>query len=181
MKIFEKITRKDLTYFLIILIIILIAVSSSFLGNNKEANNNINFAATIVSIILGVIAILYTLMDSTGQKESIATLLNVSSKLEEQTKVFEQSLDKNIELSAQIESIKDEIQKNNSDILNSINSLNTMIEDGQITDVKQELENLKDKLNNNYGTYTLPKLNTFDFDSDKDLSRVRIGDGKVQI
>ncbi|TWT13275.1 hypothetical protein [Planomicrobium sp. CPCC 101079] len=76
------IEKKDLTYWLII--VILISLLSSNFGKNDEALlNNWNFAATIVSIILAVLAIVYTYAQS-------STTVHSTNKLEESAKKIEE-------------------------------------------------------------------------------------------
>ncbi|KAA1039129.1 hypothetical protein ERX35_007905 [Macrococcus equipercicus] len=133
MKVFDKVTRKDMAYWVLILLLMLVAVLSKKFGDDNAINDTLNFAATVVSIILGVIAILYTLMDSTGQKESVNTLTNVANTLSEQTEKLSDSisenqilLDKmneiNENITSQRELFKEELIATKQEILEGISS-----------------------------------------------------------
>ncbi|QQB05852.1 hypothetical protein [Macrococcoides caseolyticum] len=157
MKIFDRVTRKDLVYIILMLFIILIAVFANFLGNDDVANNNINFAATIVSIILGVIAILYSLMDSTGQKESVNTLTNVTNTLAEQSekitifiseneKLLEKISEINDNITSQKDLFKEEMSSTQIGIIDAIKNNEGPDKDKVVKIVESEFNKLNDNL-----------------------------------
>lgn len=157
MKIFDRVTRKDLVYIILMLFIILIAVFANFLGNDDVANNNINFAATIVSIILGVIAILYSLMDSTGQKESVNTLINVTNTLAEQSekitifiseneKLLEKISEINDNITSQKDLFKEEMSSTQIGIIDAIKNNEGPDKDKVVKIVESEFNKLNDNL-----------------------------------
>ncbi|UQZ53290.1 hypothetical protein C2H96_01680 [Bacillus subtilis] len=66
-------------------IIILVLIMSGFIvysfGGDAEAGNKMNLAATVTSIILAVIAIVLTLIDVAGQRQSIFDLKETADNL----------------------------------------------------------------------------------------------------
>ena len=62
--------------------IALIFFATLALGNSARAGENLNFAATAVSVVLAVIAIVITLWDATGQKNNVMQLKKTARKLE---------------------------------------------------------------------------------------------------
>ena len=52
------------------------------LSDNKRAAENLDFAAVLISIILAVIAIVYTFVSGEGQKETISKLENAVTELD---------------------------------------------------------------------------------------------------
>lgn len=75
------IPRRDFIYLCVILVIILIAVISYFLGDSSKAGENLNFGATAVSIVLAVVAIIMTIVDSAGQKENVFQMRKAAEHL----------------------------------------------------------------------------------------------------
>lgn len=74
--------RKDLSYWVFIITLIWL-LSSDFGKNNQPLLDNWNFAATIVSIILAVLAIVYTYAQSTMTLQSTQKLDESAVKIEE--------------------------------------------------------------------------------------------------
>ncbi|BAU27620.1 hypothetical protein DFP93_102132 [Aneurinibacillus soli] len=80
--------RRDFIYLCIILVIILISVCSFFFGGSTRAGESLNFGATLVSIILAVLAIVITLIDIGGQKNNV---LDLKESVEKINKALSQS------------------------------------------------------------------------------------------
>lgn len=85
----EWIEKKDLVYWLVIIILVWL-LSSDYGKNNPIVLDNWNFAGTIVSIILAILAIVYTfaqnsttLFTSNKLSESAVKIENVTKKIEE--------------------------------------------------------------------------------------------------
>lgn len=81
----QKIQRKDLVYFIIILVIVNLLVISAKVSNNLELINYFSFAGTLISIILAVIAIIYSFLQNSVQTNSTIKLLSSIDKIEEVT------------------------------------------------------------------------------------------------
>lgn len=74
---------RDFIYLCVILGITLIAVISYFLGDSSRAGENLNFAATAISVVLAVIAIIMTIVDSAGQKQNVFDLKKAIEVMQE--------------------------------------------------------------------------------------------------
>lgn len=80
-----KITGKDAVWFIICLILVIVALSGLLLSGHAGAMNVISGASTLVSIVLSVVAILYTMIEGANSSkinaETIDKLSNVEKKL----------------------------------------------------------------------------------------------------
>lgn len=83
----EMITKKDMTYVIIILILSMICISTKCFGNNQEVVSYIGFAGTIVSILLGLVAIIYSFFQTYASA-------SVSNDLAKQSENLQKSLEK---------------------------------------------------------------------------------------
>jgi len=141
---------RDFIYLCVILVIILITVISFFLGDSAKAGENLNFGATAISIVLAVIAIIMTIVDSAGQKQNVydlkkslevmqVTLVEeklVVEQFKEQLGVVEQSRIELMEEIKNIVSFRDEIMK----------ITNKKSEDGKESNDKR-IEEIQEKVN----------------------------------
>jgi hypothetical protein len=84
---------RDFIYLCFILIIILVSVVTMTLAESSRAGENLNFAATLTSIILAVLAIVITLVDSSGQKENINMLREASNEINSSVENIKSILD----------------------------------------------------------------------------------------
>lgn len=73
--------RRDFIWLCTVFVIILIANVSLVLGGSIRAFENLSFAATTVSVVLAVIAIVITLVDVAGQKHNVMQLQETSEEL----------------------------------------------------------------------------------------------------
>lgn len=93
----KQVSMIHLIYLIIISVIVLSFVSILAFGGSPEAGNQMNVAATAVSIILAVIAILMTLVDVAGQRQSMIDLKETAESLrksnETAQKMIKESLD----------------------------------------------------------------------------------------
>jgi uncharacterized integral membrane protein len=78
----KKWPRRDFIWLSIVFLLALIFFTTLALGNSARAGENLNFAATAVSVVLAVIAIVITLWDATGQKQNVMQLKKTTRKLE---------------------------------------------------------------------------------------------------
>jgi predicted metal-dependent hydrolase len=143
----KMIPRRDFLYLCIILGVILIAIVSIVLGDSTRAGENLNFAATTVSIVLAVIAIIYTFVDSSSQRNNMIHLRETADKmeraLEDAKSLFEES---GTQLNA-VSELKDELfdklvetEQWRKLVLEKINSLTPM----QAHQDKVDMDDLKE-------------------------------------
>ena len=106
----KKIDRLHLIYCVIIGIILIVAIVIFWILSSQNVISeyvfdNFAFAATIVSIVLAVVSIIYTIHSGTGITDSISVLKNVQDNISEQI-VTLQGVEKTIK-----DSISDEQKK----------------------------------------------------------------------
>ncbi|MDW7674671.1 MAG: hypothetical protein SCK28_09065 [Bacillota bacterium] len=71
-----------LIWLIIVFLLSIIFIITLTVSNSETAGQNLGFAATAVSIVLAVIAIVITLVDVAGQRNSIVDLKETSQKLQ---------------------------------------------------------------------------------------------------
>lgn len=80
-----RITGKDAVWFIICLILVIVALSGLLLSDHADAMNVISGASTLVSIVLSVVAILYTMIEGANSSKinsaTIGKLSDVEKKL----------------------------------------------------------------------------------------------------
>ncbi|MEH7478206.1 hypothetical protein V7175_11825, partial [Bacillus altitudinis] len=87
---YKQIGVVHLVYGCIIALLIITFTLAIAFGGNKDAGNQMNVMATGISVVLAVIAILMTLVDVAGQRQSIVDIKETAEKL---TKTQEASQD----------------------------------------------------------------------------------------
>lgn len=93
----KKISIGHFVYTTIIALLIITFTLVFAFGGNRDAGNQVNVMATGISIILAVIAILMTLVDVAGQRQSIIDIKETADKLMENQKASDEALEKTIE------------------------------------------------------------------------------------
>lgn len=93
----KKISIGHFVYTTIIALLIITFTLVLAFGGNKDAGNQVNVMATGISIILAVIAILMTLVDVAGQRQSIIDIKETAEKLMENQQASDEALEKSIE------------------------------------------------------------------------------------
>ncbi|RPK08297.1 hypothetical protein [Priestia endophytica] len=100
-------TRKDMTYWIIILILFMVGSFTVYYGSNKDMVSHIGFGGTIVSILLAVIAIIYSFYQSSTYESTTHKLDSSAQKIEEATK----QLSNVSEMRNLLENFKDEVRE----------------------------------------------------------------------
>ncbi|MCI4129755.1 hypothetical protein [Bacillus haynesii] len=95
-----------LVYSIIISLIVITFISILAFGASSDAGNQMNVAATAISIILAVIAILMTLVDVAGQRQAMIDLKDTAESLSESNKRAQEMIGKAIETVEGFESSK---------------------------------------------------------------------------
>lgn len=116
----KKISVVHLYYIIVIGII----VNSFFLviafGGSENASTMMSTAATVSSLILSVIAIVMTLVDVAGQRESIINIKETADKLEINLKTVEDSVEEINNLKENLLNSMNLIQESNNSIMGEI-------------------------------------------------------------
>lgn len=133
----ELISKKDLFYWLIYCISISIILATNQLHQNLNIVNYIGFAGTLISIILAVVAIIYSFFQN-------FTYSNVNNQLVETSEKIE-------ELINSLKDTSENYSKKNEELIinydNYTNSLHQMIE-SKFDITKNEISAISDKLEN---------------------------------
>lgn len=87
-----NIDKKDFYYWMLIMSVICIMWISSDLYLNDKFTEYISFAGTITSILLGLLAIIYSFVQSIDSNNSVKTLQDISKKLEEFSEEIQQQV-----------------------------------------------------------------------------------------
>lgn len=151
---------RDFIYLCVILTIGVVAVLALIFGSSTRAGENLNFAATLISIILAVLAIVITLIDATGQKEGIrqfqdaidnleSSLNNLKDILESTRGQYKESLELNSELILTLS--KADMWK--EEIINEIRSTTKTSKDS-VHDSKIDISEIEKILNNAESKYS---------------------------
>jgi hypothetical protein len=77
--------KKDMWYWILILILFIIGSFTYYYGSNKNVISHIGFGGTIVSILLALIAIIYSFYQSSTYENAIHKLDSSAKKIEEST------------------------------------------------------------------------------------------------
>lgn len=136
-------SKKDYVYGVIINAIIIIFLLSHFSGSRSVLGAQLEFASTITSIILSVIAILFTLIDSLDNKKNINKIDDSADKITNVTDKIDGSSNELKNITRQLSDLKlDEKFIEFEEILNGLNnSVTTMT-----TQVGNGIDEIKDKI-----------------------------------
>lgn len=107
-----------------IALITIVVIFSFYFGGGDKAGNILGFAATLSSILLALIAILMTIVDLAGQRNTIADLKEVSKNLEENLNTANKGIE-------EIGAIKEELLSSMKTIISS-----NMVVSKEITELK---------------------------------------------
>ncbi|NRF06196.1 hypothetical protein HRF57_15185, partial [Bacillus safensis] len=119
----KKIGISHFVYTCIIALLIILFISVFAFGGNKDAGNQVNVMATGISIILAVIAILMTLVDVAGQRQSIIDIKETAEKLAESQTISQETVQKSIETLNELADFRKELLKSVSDYRNGTEEL----------------------------------------------------------
>ncbi|MBU5263438.1 hypothetical protein [Bacillus atrophaeus] len=138
-----------LVYILIISILIITFISIIAFGGGKEAGNQMNVAATAVSIILAVIAILMTLVDVAGQRQSITDLKDAGEKLEISTQSANEMFAEAIKAVSEFQNAKKDLMDSFSETISKLEEVNQ----GDTQNLNDVIKDLKNKQSENISKY----------------------------
>lgn len=144
----KKIGVSHFVYACIIALLIILFIAVFAFGGNQDAGNQVNVMATGISIILAVIAILMTLVDVAGQRQSIIDIKETAEKLAESQTISQETVQKSIETLNELADFRKELLKSVSDYRNGTEELILELfkkEEQSIS--KEELQELLNKFN----------------------------------
>ncbi|MFP3812705.1 hypothetical protein [Bacillus sp. SIMBA_005] len=105
----KKIGIAHFVYNIIIAILLITFILVLSFGDKEDAGNQINVMATGISIILAVIAILMTLVDVAGQRQSIIDIKETSEKLTITQEKSQETLIRTIKAFEELSGFKEEL------------------------------------------------------------------------
>lgn len=139
--------KRDFFYIVGFLVIVIISITSERLSDNINVVDYVGFAGTIVSILLAVIAIIYSFYQSSTYENSTQKLDTTANKIEQITN----ELSEVAEISGNIKYLKETVDK--------INNIVTNIEANLYEEINQKPQ--PDVINSNIKANT---LNNFNYD-----------------
>ncbi|MGG1697704.1 hypothetical protein [Bacillus zhangzhouensis] len=144
----KKIGVSHFVYTCIIALLIILFIAVFSFGGNQDAGNQVNVMATGISIILAVIAILMTLVDVAGQRQSIIDIKETAEKLAESQTISQKTIQKSIETLDELVDFREEFLKSVSDYRNGTEELiQELFEKEEKSISKKELDELLNKIN----------------------------------
>ncbi|QWG55064.1 hypothetical protein EXW50_06515 [Bacillus mycoides] len=140
----ERITKKDLGYWILILIGVIVTILTIKLADNATAVDYIGFAGTITSILLAVVALMYSFYQNNAYESTTQQLESSSQKIKKAVKELNQV--------SELKEIVTEIQNESSSIAMSIKGLHETVGtvESAIHSVSSNLEDTKQNLFKNF-------------------------------
>ncbi|CEO04823.1 Uncharacterised protein [[Clostridium] sordellii] len=120
--IFSAFTKKDMAYWFVILLFFIIFWVSSYLYNDTDLVSYIGFSGTIVSIFLGIIAIIYSYFQTSDNAYTQKELSKTLDELNKASTNITTSVDKFSSLESKVLSLS-------ADLKNTLDIINVMRED----------------------------------------------------
>lgn len=98
-----EITKKDLGYWILILVLAIITILTWRLGDNPDVIGYLGFGGTIASILLAVVALIYSFFQTAASGNTTAILEDSAKKIESVTDSLKR-VDKIVEIADKLES-----------------------------------------------------------------------------
>ncbi|OXS60307.1 hypothetical protein B1A99_07660 [Cohnella sp. CIP 111063] len=136
-----------------LLILVTINVLAVLFGTDKTAGAVLNFTATAISIVLAIIAILITLLDIAGQKNSVHQLAELSQELQNSSDNIKERINEVAELKNEFVKSITENEAFRKEIISQLEELKKDMnpskykKDDEIQDNDSNSEVVNDKLN----------------------------------
>lgn len=148
----KEIYKKASTYIIVIFITVYIHDLIIKTSNDTTFVNNFNFAATITSIILSVVAIFYTLIEGSQGKAIQANIANAADEIKKSVDELKEVSKNMKDMKKHIDKLEENIKQSNSELAYSI--VEETKEKIKIDDSKP----MADELNNIIGNFSLENL-----------------------
>ncbi|WP_163102263.1 hypothetical protein [Peribacillus alkalitolerans] len=153
----KMINQLHLIYPLIIAAISMVSLSSFYYGGGIKAGEMVSFASTLSSIILSVIAIIMTIVDVAGQRNTVSDLKETADKLEKNLIKTNNGISEISDLKDQLLVSMNNIVKSNLEVTNEIIELKEKyskiqeqgMESKSNTDILADLDTLSNKIKMN--------------------------------
>lgn len=146
----KKIGISHFVYTCIIALLIILFISVFAFGGNKDAGNQVNVMATGISIILAVIAILMTLVDVAGQRQSIIDIKETAKELSGYQELAQEKITELLLAMDKVDELKNTMKSNTAELKNFTEVLLKEEFEVQGTLSKEQLTEIKSKINNKF-------------------------------
>ncbi|WP_336865277.1 hypothetical protein [Peribacillus frigoritolerans] len=130
-----------LVYIIIIAVIVLAFFLVFALGDSKTASTTIGTASTVSSLILSVIAIVMTLIDVAGQRQSMVDLKETADQLQKSNESASELTENLITQIANFQDVREQMVKS---VVEAVGETMKEVDEGQ----KELLEKIKDMMEN---------------------------------
>lgn len=154
----KMINQLHLIYPLIIAGVSMVSLTAFYFGGSSKAGEMVSFASTLSSIILSVIAIIMTIVDVAGQRNTVIDLKETADQLEENITKVNYGIQEINNLKDELLNSMGSVVNSNSKILDQIIELNQKYgEDsleegseisGKYKDLLEDLEKLSGEIKN---------------------------------
>ncbi|MGY3717053.1 hypothetical protein ACWE42_16185 [Sutcliffiella cohnii] len=150
----KMVDRLHLIYLSILFGISIVFVITLYYGGGIRAGEMLSFAATLSSILLALIAIVITIVDVAGQRNTVADLKDIAKKLEDNLETANESVQEVSAVKEELLSAMNDIMKINSSLVKEIASLkikyskvnDTSTESGANINIIEDLNKLSEKV-----------------------------------
>ncbi|GLF90017.1 hypothetical protein Saga11_12760 [Bacillus safensis] len=143
----KQISVLHVVYGCIIALIIITCILTIAFGGNKDAGNQMNVMATGISVVLAVIAILMTLVDVAGQRQSITEIKETAEKLMEFQELAQDKITELLRAMSELDEIKSIMKNNTVELQNYTERLIKESSETQGTMTQEKLKEVNLKLN----------------------------------
>lgn len=165
------VTKKDMCYWILFLITLGILWGSSHIYDKVDFTQYVSFSGTVTSIVLGVVAIIYSFFQSFDNSNSKESLQVVSNNLRKSSDEIKSHTDKVLildtkleELTKSIDRVVDDVKNISENMRESIDSLGSRLE---------KVENKVDEANSNIQKLDNKKFSSDDWKIKDDNGEVR--------
>lgn len=142
----KQISFVHLIYTLILSVTVITFIVILFFGGGSDAGNQMNVAATAVSIILAVIAILMTLVDVAGQRQSMIDLKETADSLKKSNEVAQEMIKNSVETVRNFEEMQTTLYTAVESFRNeTISALEKIQGKGDLKELKPLIEKLQNQ------------------------------------
>ncbi len=135
-------------YVCIIALLIIVSILVYVFGGSEDAGNQVNVMATGISIVLGVIAIFMTLADVAGQKQSITEIKETAKELSGYQELAQEKITELLLAMDKVDELKNTMKSNTAELKNFTEVLLKEEFEVQGTISKEQLAEIKSKINN---------------------------------
>ncbi|MFD2172391.1 hypothetical protein [Tumebacillus lipolyticus] len=150
----KMIPRRDFIWMCVVFSLVLASVLIWTMGDSDNAGKYLSFAATVVSIVLAVIAIIMPLIDSAGQKQNISQMRDTVEDLEKFAAGLQSTLEQSATLLASVSNLRIELQEKMDEHSDSLQLIAEKIDRGLsasedkekakvLEEIKQDVENVQ--------------------------------------